>query len=72
MSADIAGVFEPATGRFAIRRVGNAIADIEFPAGDGTRLRAHADTITAFTPDGRIVVISTATRRVLANLTVHV
>ncbi len=72
VSADVAGVFEPATGRFAIRRVGNAIADVEFPAGDGTCLRAHADTITAFTPDGRIVVISTATRGVLANLTVHV
>jgi hypothetical protein len=71
VSGDIEGLVDPDGPRVALRRDGEAQAVVELPGVEDPRIRSHADVVTVWAPDGRIVAVDLATRATLVNLTVR-
>ena len=71
VSGDVEGLVDPNGPRVVVRRDGDPHAVVEIPAAETLGIRAHADVVTVWSADGRVVAVDLTTREPVANLTVR-
>jgi hypothetical protein len=71
ISGEIDGLVDPDGPRVVLRRDGEALAAVEIPGAEDLGIRAHADTISVWSPDGRVVAIDLTTRAPVVDFTVR-